>query len=114
MYCYIAKYTGSSLCNIQSHHFVTYSPQQALEVHHVIILLLSFGNERLRSDYRHVTFQNFMEIHRKCTREMSEVISDAFRRNASKQNKYNSTHTHTHTHTHNIYPNLKTYKISKE
>jgi len=54
VYCFIAS--------IQDHHFI-YSPQHALEVHHVINMLFSFGNEHLLSDYCH-KYQNFMEIHR--------------------------------------------------
>jgi hypothetical protein len=59
VYCFIA--------NTQGHYFI-YSPQQALEFHRVIIMLLSYGNEHLWSDYCH-TFQNFMEKPRNCTHE---------------------------------------------
>ena len=52
-----------------------------------------------------------MEIHRNCRREeMTEVISDACRQNASRQNKLNSIHTHTHTHT--IYPTIKLIRLA--
>jgi hypothetical protein len=54
-------------CIITNQHdrqFETYSPQQALEVHHVIIVLFSFVNEHLYTDCCHTSFQNYMELRR--------------------------------------------------
>ena len=72
--------------NIQGHHIVAYRPQQTLQVHDVIILLLSFENEHPWSDC-HKKFMNYMQININCASEdMKKVISDACRQNARRKN----------------------------